>query len=100
MCACLFFFFNDTATTEIYTDGHTLSLHDALPSSGGAPTAATQESRPNNHAASVDARIPSPSACATCNTATAPRPEPGIDATDGKTCSRQDRKSTRLNSSH
>src|SRR3546814_15243227 len=27
------FFFNDTATTEIYTYGHTLSLHDALPSS-------------------------------------------------------------------
>src|SRR3546814_5871642 len=26
---CLFF--NDTATTEIYTYGHTLSLHDALP---------------------------------------------------------------------
>src|SRR2546430_12736717 len=26
-CASLFFFFNDTATTEIYT----LSLHDALP---------------------------------------------------------------------
>src|ERR1044071_10491983 len=25
--SCLFFFFNDTATTEIYT----LSLHDALP---------------------------------------------------------------------
>src|SRR5215813_15519318 len=25
--ACVFFFFNDTATTEIYT----LSLHDALP---------------------------------------------------------------------
>src|SRR2546430_13983213 len=30
--SCLFFFFNDTATTEIYT----LSLHDALPISGGA----------------------------------------------------------------
>src|SRR5256885_12313078 len=30
MCT-LFFFFNDTATTEIYT----LSLHDALPISGG-----------------------------------------------------------------
>src|SRR2546423_13605064 len=30
--SCLFFFFfNDTATTEIYT----LSLHDALPISGG-----------------------------------------------------------------
>src|SRR3712207_8364464 len=27
MLVCLFFFFNDTATTEIYT----LSLHDALP---------------------------------------------------------------------
>src|ERR1044072_9636654 len=29
--SCLFFFFNDTATTEIYT----LSLHDALPIWGG-----------------------------------------------------------------
>src|SRR3712207_7969121 len=29
-CGFLFFFFNDTATTEIYT----LSLHDALPISG------------------------------------------------------------------
>src|SRR6184192_2628668 len=28
---CLFFFFNDTATTEIYTSIDTLSLHDALP---------------------------------------------------------------------
>eukprot|EP01043_Picozoa_sp_COSAG02_P114080 COSAG02_NODE_50357_length_321_cov_0.662162_1_plen_40_part_01 len=25
------FFFNDTATTEIYTNLNTLSLHDALP---------------------------------------------------------------------
>src|SRR2546423_14777997 len=30
----LFFFFNDTATTEIYT----LSLHDALPISSSNPT--------------------------------------------------------------
>src|SRR3712207_9002088 len=30
---CLFFFFNDTATTEIYT----LSLHDALPIYPGQP---------------------------------------------------------------
>src|SRR3712207_8115026 len=30
MCVNFFFFFNDTATTEIYT----LSLHDALPISG------------------------------------------------------------------
>src|SRR5690348_18232349 len=35
----LFFFFNDTATTEIYT----LSLHDALPiSDPGRPSAAPQ----------------------------------------------------------
>src|SRR3546814_5870609 len=27
----ILFFCNDTATTEIYTYGHTLSLHDALP---------------------------------------------------------------------
>src|SRR5260370_17451473 len=36
MAGCAFFFFNDTATTEIYT----LSLHDALPISreaGAAP---------------------------------------------------------------
>src|SRR3546814_16190203 len=33
MCTSLYliFLFNDTATTEIYTYGHTLSLHDALP---------------------------------------------------------------------
>src|SRR5881296_3365679 len=31
---CFFFFFNDTATTEIYTLLYTLSLHDALPISG------------------------------------------------------------------
>src|SRR3546814_17009028 len=40
MCFCgvsthgscvVIFFFNDTATTDIYTYCHTLSLHDALP---------------------------------------------------------------------
>src|SRR3546814_17334094 len=32
MIICYYcFFFNDTATTEIYTYVHTLSLHDALP---------------------------------------------------------------------
>src|SRR6266496_6689615 len=37
-CMC-FFFFNDTATTEIYT----LSLHDALPScTGGCPRISPQ----------------------------------------------------------
>src|SRR5947209_9152736 len=36
-CIVLFFFFNDTATTEIYT----LSLHDALPILPGASSAET-----------------------------------------------------------
>src|SRR5258708_21205247 len=35
-CSSFFFFFNDTATTEIYT----LSLHDALPISQSPPRAA------------------------------------------------------------
>src|SRR3712207_8071323 len=36
MCGCDIFFFNDTATTEIYT----LSLHDALPICGRSATGA------------------------------------------------------------
>src|SRR5438034_2241442 len=38
----LFFFFNDTATTEIYT----LSLHDALPISRGSGIRSTRTSPP------------------------------------------------------
>src|SRR5213079_3732505 len=34
-----YFFFNDTATTEIYTTTDTLSLHDALPILACAPLA-------------------------------------------------------------
>src|SRR6266567_9391318 len=37
MCAFFFFFFNDTATTEIYT----LSLHDALPTCWSAATSSS-----------------------------------------------------------
>src|SRR2546429_9114444 len=44
----VFFFFNDTATTEIYT----LSLHDALPicrtSSRGAGSRGTRSSKPRS----------------------------------------------------
>src|SRR6059058_6602347 len=40
-----FFFFNDTATTEIYTSLHTLSLHDALPISPGRPAPAGRRRR-------------------------------------------------------
>src|SRR3989442_9775139 len=46
MLECKFFFFNDTATTEIYT----LSLHDALPifwTPGGGPTRGPREPRRN-----------------------------------------------------
>src|SRR5256885_5451398 len=68
----MFFFFNDTATTEIYT----LSLHDALPISCGPAASRSGEGR-----AGEEAR----------------RHQPG-----GRRGAepRADRKSTRLNSSH
>src|SRR5688572_31204751 len=50
----LFFFFNDTATTEIYT----LSLHDALPISCGSPIGARIGSRSST--AEVQRRAPAP----------------------------------------
>src|SRR2546422_6992535 len=68
-----FFFFNDTATTEIYT----LSLHDALPISLGEPALRLGEEEP----LVADA--------------------PELLARDGlQQGVREDRKSTRLNSSH
>src|SRR5213080_3987130 len=39
-----FFFFNDTATTQIYTPLYTLSLHDALPICRAAPATARRVS--------------------------------------------------------
>src|SRR2546427_8414766 len=69
----MLFFFNDTATTEIYT----LSLHDALPISWPAALSA-----------------PSPAASA---------PDSASHVVRGAAPSRRgdsDRKSTRLNSSH
>src|SRR2546422_10551057 len=41
LCIFVFFFFNDTATTEIYT----LSLHDALPICRGISDGAVQRGR-------------------------------------------------------
>src|SRR5256885_13165341 len=73
-----FFFFNDTATTEIYT----LSLHDALPifevlrRSDGAPLEVVQVA----HAAGCKL--------------------PDGPVADRVTATGEDRKSTRLNSSH
>src|SRR5882672_11802662 len=45
--SALFFFFNDTPTTEIYT----LSLHDALPISRAVPGALPHSRRPRGHRA-------------------------------------------------
>src|SRR3712207_7184629 len=80
------FFFNDTATTEIYT----LSLHDALPICDGAPLACPAPAghgRGGRHAgSSTDAAAPA------CHAARRARCAGGGAGGD--------RKSTRLNSSH
>src|SRR2546430_3085759 len=73
MVICLFFFFNDTATTEIYT----LSLHDALPIL---------------RCCSESWRRAQQMRASPCRTARWKKP--------GDACCRLDRKSTRLNSSH
>src|SRR3712207_7306799 len=71
LCARMYFFFNDTATTEIYT----LSLHDALPISH-------HRHRPRGRLRLRRRRM-------------------GVEpAVRRHRFSRQDRKSTRLNSSH
>src|SRR2546427_4163440 len=86
----LFFFFNDTATTEIYT----LSLHDALRSRSPAAMRATSRT------SGVSRRViqwPRYKRSARLVVDELPRDSPparlGIDAGG-------DRKSTRLNSSH
>src|SRR5947199_6236166 len=76
-----YFFFNDTATTEIYT----LSLHDALPTS----------SRPGMRSTIVVAAA-SPSG--TSSVALAPNRSTAAVSASIPACG--DRKSTRLNSSH
>src|SRR5258708_31992163 len=83
-----FFFFNDTATTEIYT----LSLHDALPiSQGAAERAGVRTPRSYGSFRSGSAQDSGDPAH--------PRPRragrPDIRPSAGR-----DRKSTRLNSSH
>src|SRR3712207_9206262 len=92
-----FFFFNDTATTEIYT----LSLHDALP----IFTACAN----SNSAVLQSVGRPLPEARARHGPG-APAPRPGRVALqrlgrasagfDGRGRHALDRKSTRLNSSH
>src|SRR2546430_7162055 len=71
-----FFFFNDTATTEIYT----LSLHDALPI--------------------FSARIAARGLDRSCRTFCSAARSSSIRAAIGTGPGSEDRKSTRLNSSH
>src|SRR3712207_7345270 len=81
---CLFFFFNDTATTEIYT----LSLHDALPISGDAVAVAAQDRDLTQPAALLPPEEPEDDLPGD------ERPE------EARLLDGGDRKSTRLNSSH
>src|SRR3712207_7517277 len=78
------FFFNDTATTEIYT----LSLHDALPILVPGDTAC---GKPDSRASTARQRAPGPLA----GSWTQHSPRPTV-----MTAEPRDRKSTRLNSSH
>src|SRR2546429_2404637 len=85
-----FFFFNDTATTEIYT----LSLHDALPILVGEGL----YGNPNPH----DDRKVLPRACGLsfCGCRDGQRNEYQDGGSCGTAQGKRDRKSTRLNSSH
>src|SRR3712207_8429388 len=83
-----YFFFNDTATTEIYT----LSLHDALPIY-------------SNEATDAQAHIPADHCLGrgfACSGAGKPLQHAGLNQVDRavRPARPQDRKSTRLNSSH
>ncbi|WP_231965533.1 hypothetical protein [Mycobacterium sp. E802] len=55
----------------------------------GTDTGTTGSARPNSHAASAEARVPSARACEICNTATVPVAAPGIARTRGNMCRRQ-----------
>src|SRR2546429_2529521 len=85
-----FFFFNDTATTEIYT----LSLHDALPISRakGKKSAFRDELSHESQPRGLGEK-PTLAHETNLETFSLPQPRPRCRAN-------QDRKSTRLNSSH
>src|SRR3546814_20351726 len=90
-CLFLFCFFNETATTEIYTNGHTLPLHDALPiSERRHPRASLLRPRDDEGAEARDGALRRPA------DPDAQRARDDRRASMGE----RDRKSTRLNSSH
>src|SRR2546426_9943388 len=84
----LFFFFNDTATTEIYT----LSLHDALPISSVG--------RNGPRFARIDPRNGEIERAAPRRAALLPAGDRGPGGRGSGAAGDPDRKSTRLNSSH
>src|SRR3712207_8481251 len=90
---CFLFFFNDTATTEIYT----LSLHDALPISAGAAGRV-----PDDHRAGVVVGVGSHGECGDLGGVVVVRVagRPAGVVADRVEVAGVDRKSTRLNSSH
>src|SRR3546814_15672951 len=103
---CDFFFFNDTATTEIYTYRHTLSLHDALPILSHSisrfselrqqPNIAYSHARRDGNVKVIEQFLDS-------NIGDPGNPAGGIAASAADMANwliTQDRKSTRLNSSH
>src|SRR3546814_11164040 len=102
----VFFFFNDTATTESYTYCHTLSLHDALPISMRRDMA--QCDRFGRHAGEQGAGFLAGKEVQTTllNVAQARREAVAEEGHETEhmvrcsTCIGVDRKSTRLNSSH
>src|SRR3989442_2564064 len=91
----LFFFFNDTATTEIYT----LSLHDALPIWTCSGRCCAWKTRRANPTLRPFASLSHVSACAEPGWWVI-RPMTCAPPSARTSCRSGDRKSTRLNSSH
>src|SRR2546430_13289429 len=90
ICHFIFFFFNDTATTEIYT----LSLHDALPIWSGHHAAGRggRPRYPRQHQYRVHREYH--------DWPRIQRDRRRVERHDGGATRQRDRKSTRLNSSH
>src|SRR3712207_8590883 len=88
------FFFNDTATTEIYT----LSLHDALPICRVAQVGVRAEEQAVHHPEHHRVRAHSEGEGEDDHGGEAPRP--GERADGESDVAGEDRKSTRLNPSH
>src|SRR3712207_7137108 len=86
------FFFNDTATPEIYT----LSLHDALPIFEGAPRPLRRTGHRLDGAFAIEGAQGDRRAHVVAERLRDPQHVVEMVRTDGE----QDRKSTRLNSSH